>query len=167
MSPPTGSEGQDAGWKYSFKGITLVSITVEAAQVQGGVPQGILAAHRTVPELFTENDLSWGNFDTLVGDCPAQGGVSQNHSCACPVAIGARGLMLACVPLAEMDKKEHVNHTLTLHPMFLTSRSIPIMTRPQAPSFHFPQFTLLSLHHSSMAHFLLETYSFQTCIKHS
>ena len=112
MSPPTGSNGQDAGWKYSFKGITLVSITVETAQVQGGVPQGILAAHRTVPELFTEKDLSWGNFDALVGDCPVQGGISQNQSCAYPIAIGARGLMLASVPLAEMDIKEHVIHML-------------------------------------------------------
>lgn len=123
--PPLTSVLKDTGtsslrWLYTFKGISLVSIVKELSDAQEDEelsdpsitrPSEVPSTWRMVPTLFTDKDVAWGNFGALIGQCPLEGGISQdtqNQTCIYPIAIGARGLMLASVPLNKMAEKKSV-----------------------------------------------------------
>ena len=106
----------DVGWFYTFKGISLVSIVKENALSSGeskpSTPKSleVLTPKRVVPKMFSEKEVAWGNFGALVGQCPlgAQGNNKENGRCGYPIAIGARGLMFASVPLDKLAQKQSV-----------------------------------------------------------
>lgn len=100
-----------------FKGITLVSIARENNTFPGHgnstnlrTSMDVFRPSRTVPKLFNENEVSWGNFGALVGHCPlaVNGNGNLNGTCIYPIAIGAKGLMLASVPLVHFTNKTKV-----------------------------------------------------------
>lgn len=107
---------KDVGWFYTFKGISLVSIVKDNAFSSGDSkpstlkPLEVLTPKRVVPKMFSEKEVAWGNFGALVGQCPqgTQGNIKENGRCVYPIAIGARGLMFASVPLDKLAQKKSV-----------------------------------------------------------
>ncbi|KAI5811147.1 hypothetical protein DFH27DRAFT_648518 [Peziza echinospora] len=140
VTPESPTEPGYMGWRYLFRGITLVSIVLENAGVAAMDQVETITARRMVPKLFTEKDISWGNFNALVGSCGVGVGVQGNGSantngdgrkCIYPIAIGARGLFLAKASLENMWDK--TNYTYYSPPNTAFLRNPPTHTSPTAP----------------------------------
>ena len=99
--------------RFLFKGITLASVYFNSDGTAD--PTALLITERTVPELFGEQEVSWGNFGALVGSCGAdewrevKGKGAFVDTCIYPVAIGARGLMFARAEVGKIADKDSVS----------------------------------------------------------
>ena len=117
MQNTTVNPKDDVRWLYTFKGISLVSIVKEntpfipsESRPSAQKLLEVLTPTRVVAKMFSEKEVAWGNFGALVGQCPlgTQGNDKENEKCVYPIAIGARGLMFASVPLDRLAQKKDV-----------------------------------------------------------